>query len=263
MNIINIKDTATPKIHLENLSNFQKEYSQNTIKPDTSIVDQIKQMLINLEKKEVASNEFILSSVAVPAKLNEIAKAIHDNSLHENNPEIWNSVIESAVKANNGLGAESTGFLTFSRDYGFVNTFNPNLSIEENKMLSQISLMKGIAIEDLPLSQNAQSLTNPEIQAQMQNIIQNQALDTQGIRNLTNPTNTNVNEKPSFFDKVKKLFKIGKNAYDKLKGIGKSVKGVAEKVRDFGGVLKDTGVGFIDKIGGYISKGAGFVSSLF
>ncbi|MCA9320545.1 MAG: hypothetical protein KDB53_07410 [Planctomycetes bacterium] len=63
----------------------------------------------------------------------------------------WQAFLDYAVRANGGgLGDAETGYLAFSREYGFVRFDHPGLTPEQNRRIAAISLQTGWPIERLP-----------------------------------------------------------------------------------------------------------------
>lgn len=191
-------------------------------------------------KKEI--NKSFVSIVNVPKGANEIASKIVNSEDSSETADAWNKLVNIAIDANQGTGSPESGYLVFSEEHGFVNYLNPELSIEENKVIASKSLEAQISIESIEREINNDTITqyNPEAKAPE-------------IKK----------EKRGFVDKVKDIFSFASKAVNKLRDVIKSASKIKDKIEDFSKHLKASDFSFVKKIGGYIDKGLSFISKWF
>ncbi|MDD2943450.1 MAG: hypothetical protein PHC51_10865 [bacterium] len=84
--------------------------------------------------------------------------------------QAWKDEIAQAASGPRGLGNASDGYLAWSEE-GFTYFNNPNLTVEQNKKLAEVSLVTGVAIEKTP-ARSEQSSAIPEINKWVNDFIQ-------------------------------------------------------------------------------------------
>jgi hypothetical protein len=130
----------TPQQTITNLPRITLFKPMPLIKPEAlaQIVDKLKP----------STPHYLLSNIPTPMLAEELRKIGGNNVF---NPE-WQKLVTEMIRTAGGAGDSEKGYVAWSKHGGFIHFKNSTIPDELNRKYAEISLLSGIPIEDLKIT---------------------------------------------------------------------------------------------------------------